>query len=285
MPRPRVPAPVNTAPPIWLLGDPVNHSLSPRFQNAALRHLGLPNTYRTRHTPASELADAVDAIRRGVAMGANVTLPHKRAVGAHLDGLATLATRAGAVNTIVAEGERLTGHNTDVTGLLRALSRWFVEGSPRTALLLGAGGAARGALLALERLGVEEVWIANRTSDAARALARELDTDMALHVGRARCDLVIHTTSLGVGTVPDTAEHHKAAEVWSDTPWAPWVYDVCYSAEGPTPFLAAAHAAGVTHRLDGLTMLVHQGADSLELWTGQPAPRELMLDAVGVGDD
>jgi shikimate dehydrogenase len=268
------------APQFWLLGDPVAHSLSPIFQNAALRHLALPHLYATRHTPPEDLAAAIDAIRNGEALGANVTLPHKRAVVGLLDRVDAVARRAGAVNTIVREDGGLAGYNTDVSGLARALREWWIGPLPRQVQVLGAGGAARGAVLALESLGVREVWVSNRTQSTATALVDDLDTSIRLRVGRHVCDLVIHTTSLGVGAAAGSPDHAAAAGNWRDVDFGGDAYDACYGRAGPTPFLLAAERAGADRRLDGLSMLVHQGADALALWTGRQPPRQVMLRAL-----
>lgn len=274
---------VDAAPEYWLLGDPVAHSLSPRFQNAALRASGLAATYRTRHTTGPGLGSAVAEIRAGRAAGANVTLPHKRAVRDWLDSVDPLAAAAGAVNTIVRDtadptAPKLRGYNTDVTGLERALRDWL-GGTPASVLLLGAGGAARGALLALDRLGVSRVVVHNRTRSAAAQLTR-IRTGCAVEVGLTPCDLVIHATSLGVGATAGSAEFEAAARVWADLPWGTAAYDLSYRSTGQTPFLAAAAARGVRQLEGGLGMLVHQGADAFELWTGKTAPRDIMFAAL-----
>jgi shikimate dehydrogenase len=271
---------------LGIVGDPVAHSLSPALHNAAFAHLGLNMTYVPLPVPASHLAQAVAGLRAFGFLGANVTVPHKTAVVPLLDELRGDAQVLQAVNTIVAERGRLVGFNTDVDGFTRA----FLEAVPRgyaggTALLLGAGGAARAAALGASRLGFSRFVLANRTPAAAEALGvllREL-------AGGTVCDvvplqdlsaaqvrgatLVVNATTLGMhgqSKVPAALADNVGVDQI--------VYDLVY-AEDSTELTARARSQGA-RIVDGLAMLVHQAGAAFQLWTGMPAPLDIMRHAI-----
>jgi shikimate dehydrogenase len=196
-----------------------------------------------------------------------------------VDDLDSMALRSGAVNTIVAHGERLEGHNTDIAGLTTDLQQWLRGEVPDHALVLGAGGAARAAVLALDALGVQRVTIHNRSGGSARRLTAELSTECELATGLAEASLTLHATSLGVGCAPGTDAFLEAHAYWTRIPMGDWAYDLSY-APAPTPFLAAAARAGASHTTDGRGMLLHQGAESFQLWTGRAAPIKVMRGAL-----
>ena len=174
---------------INLLAYPAGHSISPAFQQAALDHLGLDARYAALSTAAGALGDAVDMLRGEDYLGANVTIPHKESVRRHLDALDPWAETLGAVNTIVKQGDRRIGHNTDAYGLLRALREQAgFQPRGRSVLLLGAGGAARAAAFGLCREGIASLTIANRT------LERAVDLVMAL----GKAGPVLAATSMAV---------------------------------------------------------------------------------------
>ncbi len=263
----------------------MSHSLSPRLHNAAFEALGLDYVYVPLPVRAPDVGAAVRGLSALGFRGANVTIPHKGAVIPYVDGVSDDARLAEAVNTIVVDDGGLRGHNTDVEGVRGALAA--VAGDSlrgEAALVFGAGGAARAAALALSRLGCP-LTIVNRTPAAAERLAALI----AAGVPGARCawlplsDLtehdvhrqrvVVNATSLGMageGKVPDLlADNVTAGQV---------VFDAVYAA-APTDFLVAARCRGATV-IDGLEMLVRQAAEAFSLWTGVPAPLEVMRDAV-----
>lgn len=265
---------------VGVIGDPVAHSLSPIFQQPALEALGIDATYERWHTTLEELPQRVESLRGENALGANVTVPHKEAVIPLLDDIDPLAQRAGAVNTIVPRQGRLRGHNTDIYGLARSLEEACPDVGTRRVVLLGAGGAARGAVLALDQLGVTTIVIANRSPDRAARLVAELDpisltpisiSSPDLYQELASAGVVINATSLG-WREGDTVVPSAALDMLG--PGA-LVMDLTYR---DTPLLQAAAARDLA-TLDGLAMLVYQGARSLELWTGQEAPVDLMMQA------
>ena len=270
---------------IGIIGDPVSHSLSPRLHNAAFAKLGLDYVYVPLPVCAADVGAAVRGLAALGFRGANVTIPHKGAVIPYLDDLSEDARLAQAVNTIVVDDGHLHGYNTDVEGVraaLVALAGDSLSGDP--ALILGAGGAARAAALALARLGCPLV-IVNRTPSAAERLSSlvlegvpgascgwlALSALTEQVVQRQR--VVVNATSLGMrgeGKVPALlADNVTAGQV---------VFDAVY-ASTPTDFLVAAQSRGATV-VDGLTMLLGQAAEAFSLWTGVPAPLDVMRDAV-----
>jgi shikimate dehydrogenase len=263
---------------VGLIGNPVAQSLSPAFQQAAFDACGLSLRYELWQTDAERLVDRLQLIRDGLALGANVTVPHKEAVTLFMDDLSPIARRIGAVNTIVRDGAALVGHNTDAHGFIAPLlERSFVFESS-DAIVLGAGGASRAVVVGLLDSGIQSVAIVNRTPERADRLARELGDSRvhaiawnALEGIVASALLIVNATALGwadeVSPVPqavlETARKGAIA------------YDLTYR---DTAFLQAARHGGLAV-IDGLPMLVHQGARSFELWTGLSAPVDLMWDA------
>ena len=272
---------------IALLGHPVAHSLSPRFQQAALDALGIDARYEAWDTPEVDLRVAVERLRSGDVLGANVTVPHKVAVIALIDRLDPLAELVGAVNTIVGRDGLLHGTNTDVHGVLHAIEGAGVSVRGSDVLLLGAGGAARAVVVAMRQGGAASLTIANRTLAKARQLVPVGGEDLAvavcpldaasepLRAAMARAELVIHSTSLGMRHGPDEQATPIPPELFRAEQTA---FDLVYAPER-TPFLIAAERAGA-RTIGGLSMLVHQGAESFRLWTRQEPPLDVMFDAV-----
>ena len=264
-----------------LLAHPAGHSLSPAMHDAAFEALGMDGRYVAWDVPPDALADAVARLRAGAdLLGANVTVPHKEAVVAHLDELTPEARRLGAVNTIVRRGGRLLGHNTDAIGLAAALAGLPTPPGPGRALVLGAGGAARAALAVLRDAGAN-VAVFNRTHARAERLAAEWRSQgdvravaaEALADAVAGADWLVNTTSVGMHGGPPGSPLPEGV-----LPRAGAVVDLVYRPR-PTPLLRAAAAAGlVTH--DGLEMLLQQGAAAFEAWTGQRPPLGSMREAL-----
>ena len=274
---------------LGIIGYPIGHSISPIFQQAGLDHLGIDATYEKWEVTPEGVGEFVAGLRAPGSLGINITVPHKQAVIPFLDEVDEWATAAGAVNTIVNRDGRLTGHNTDGPGFLRALSveTGYSPGGTR-ALILGAGGAARGILLALARGGVASLVIANRTLERAETLAQlasengvqaeamGLSSD-ALTQAAASADLIVNCTTLGMSHGPD--EHGSPLSA-AQIPASSIVNDLVYNPL-KTPLLEAAAAAGAT-TLGGLHMLVYQGVLSFQMWTGRDAPVEVMLEAATI---
>jgi shikimate dehydrogenase len=271
---------------LGIIGYPIGHSISPIFQQAALDHLGIDATYEKWEVTPEGVGDFVNGLRAPGSLGINITVPHKQAVIPFLDEVDEWAAAAGAVNTIVNHDGHLSGHNTDGPGFLRALlveTGYDPKGT--RALVLGAGGAARGILLALARSGVDSMVIANRTLERAETLAKlasdngvkseaiSLSGDL-LTEAASGADLIINCTTMGMSHGPD--EHGSPISA-AQIPATAIVNDVVYT---PllTPLLKEAAAAGAT-ALGGLHMLVYQGVLSFQMWTGQDAPVDVMLAA------
>ncbi|HEX77860.1 MAG TPA: shikimate dehydrogenase [Dehalococcoidia bacterium] len=272
---------------IALLGHHLSHSISPRFQQAALDHLGLDIRYEAWDTEPDRLEETVNKLRRPQNLGANVTVPYKETVLALLDRLAGMAPQIGAVNTIINQGAKLVGHNTDATGFMMAL-RAEADFDPRDkcAVLLGAGGAARAVAFALVEAGIASLIIFNRTFERGRGLALALGAN--LKVGQQvralpweegklgevlpACELLVNCTTLGLKGGPGEGQTPLRAEgLHKDM----LVYDLVYNPP-ETPLLKEARRAGAL-AVSGLSMLVYQGAASFELWLEQPAPIDIMF--------
>ena len=270
---------------VGLIGWPVAHSLSPAMHNAAFKALGLDWRYDLLPVPPGELEAAVTDLRAGQYAGANVTVPHKSAVMAYLDGIDDAARSIGAVNTVVVRGEGLLGYNTDAPGLVGAVDDAGLELSGRRALVLGAGGAARAVVYALARAGCA-VTIYNRTVMRAASLAAHvqkqglsgavgwLPGEEALReLDLARLDLLVNATSLGMWPKVDESPWPEGMPLPSH--WA--VFDLVYNPL-QTRLLREARQAGA-RTIDGLGMLVRQGVLAFELWTGCTPPADLMREA------
>lgn len=260
---------------VGILGWPLDHTLSPVVHNVAFRRTSLDWTYLSWPVEPALLGDAVRGLRALGAAGANVTMPHKEAVIAHLDELSGDAREVGAVNTIQRLGPRLVGHNTDVDGFAEFLSGDAgYDPRGRSALVLGAGGAARAVVKALDYLGAGDVVVAGRDSARAESVAdlagaaRASLWDEAPGLAR-EADLVVNATPLGMD-----GEHVLPHAAFRE---GQCVVDLIY-APPSTPLVDAARAAGA-EAWGGLGMLVRQAAASFTIWTGQAAPLEAMSAA------
>ncbi len=271
---------------IFLIGHPVGHSVSPAFQQAALDHYALDVRYEAMDVDAPSLPRVVEALRDPDVMGANVTVPHKEALLALLDELEEQARLIGAVNTIENRRGALIGHNTDAQGFLKALKEdaGFDPGG-KTALVLGAGGAARAVTVALAGAGVKSLVIANRTLERARALVEDVRPLLpsaeavalrpeSLALAAANSQIIVNCTSLGMSGGTGQGETPIGADL---IPSQVLVCDLVYNPR-ETPLLREASKAGA-RVLGGLPMLVYQGATSFELWTGEKAPVKVMFEA------
>ncbi len=267
---------------VGVIGDPVAHSLSPALHQPSLDALGIPARYERWHTSADALPERVASLRAADALGASVTVPHKLAVMPLLDEIALLARDAGAVNTVVNRDGRLIGENTDVHGFAASLRESWGDTAfaAATALVLGAGGAALAVVLALHGLGVPAITVANRSEARARRLAADLGSVPIVVGGADRetlaetlrgVSILVNATSLGWNAGESPLELDLLAEL----PAGATVVDLTYR---DTDLLVAARVLGL-QTLDGLAMLVHQGAKALELWTGQAAPLAIMREA------
>lgn len=253
----------------FVVGHPIRHSRSPLIHGHWLAEHGLDGTYER----IDVAPDAFEAFFRGLPgsgfAGGNVTIPHKEAAYRLADSLTPRAQRIGAVNTLIVEGDRVRGDNTDAPGFIAHLDQSLGEGwAERTggaALVLGAGGAARAIVVGLVERGLS-VRVANRSPERARALA-ELDPDHvaalaweAVPEALAETGLLVNTTSLGM------AGHPPLALDLAPLPESAAVADIVY-VPLETPLLAAARARGLA-AVDGLGMLLHQAVPGFAAWFG-----------------
>lgn len=273
-----------------LLAHPAGHSLSPVLHDAAFAAIGLDARYEAWDVPPAELPNALARLRSDpTALGGNVTVPHKAAVLPLLDEVRPDAAAIGAVNVLVREGDRWIGDSSDGAGFLLSLAEAGVDPAGRAVALIGAGGAARAVGWALAVAGVRQVAIVNRTLDRARGVARllraardDLPVDVAPDArGLTGIDLWVQATSLGMrrgGVDPVETPIEAAALASASAGDDPVAVDLVYRPRR-TPFLAAADAAGL-RTVDGVGMLLHQGAAAFEAWTGVAAPVATMRAAL-----
>lgn len=266
---------------VCIIGDPVRHTLSPIMQNAAFAASHLDYVYVPFAVTPGNLGQAVIGLKALGVCGFNVTIPHKTAIIPFLDRLDESAETAGAVNTVQVSVSGLTGYNTDGDGLVDSLSTDldFIPGEGQI-LVVGAGGAARGAISALCRSGAKKILVYNRSLENAQAIQLDMNSrypetridvisqDQVSTVSLRSTSLLLNTTSLGMNgeritgiILSDLQEHAK-------------VYDMVYSPLA-TPLIKEASACGF-RAVNGIGMLVAQGERAFEIWTGQKPPVGVM---------
>ena len=253
---------------VYLLGDGISYSRSPAMHNAAFGALGMDWTYELLEIPRERLAEAVRGLRAEDVAGANVTIPHKQAVMEHLDTVAPEALRARAVNTIVNERGRLGGYNTDIAAIRGALEEAGVESTRVNAVILGAGGAARAAAVALD--GAHVTFVARHPRDAdvpGRVVAWD---DASVPALTRAADVLVNATPLG--------RHDEMPLRPAALPKDGAVIDLVY-VRGGTPLVRKARSLGL-RAVDGWEVLLAQGAQSFLMWTGESAPLEAMRDTL-----
>jgi len=266
-----------------IFGHPVEHSLSPVMHNSAFKALRLDCVYLAFDIQMRDLETAARAIKSLGIAGVNITIPHKESMTFFLDKMSPEATLTGAINTVKNENGKLTGYNTDVGGFLRAIKEDLgLNPKGLTVAVLGAGGASRAVVSALCMNEVSRVFVINRTFEKAKKLASEfkksfkdvsieavspedsLETENVLKIS----DLLVNATSAGMEGIEQIEiplEH---------LPMQSMVYDLVYKPR-ETTLLKRAKELG--HKVSGgLSMLLYQGAESFEIWTGETAPVEVM---------
>ena len=265
-----------------LIGDPVEHTMSPPMHNAAFKKLGLDYAYLPFRVRPEDLPEAVGGLKALNAIGFNVTIPHKVAVIPLLDELDSLAEKIGAVNTVVNNSGILKGYNTDASGFLQALLERGLEPREKNIVVLGAGGAARAiAYILAERNASLAILNRREELDWAEAIAKNIKADLAQevkvyellpeHLERvlAKADVLVNATSVGMSPASD-ASPVPASLLKSGLV----VVDIVYNPVR-TRLLRDAEAAGAT-TVAGIDMLIWQGALAFEKWTGRKAPFDLM---------
>ncbi|HJN92556.1 MAG TPA: shikimate dehydrogenase [Dehalococcoidia bacterium] len=273
---------------VGLIGHPVGHSISPRFQQAGFDAIGFDARYEAWDVAPEDLQGHIDSLRAD-ALGANVTIPYKEATARHVDSLHQTARFVGAINTIVQLDGLLEGYNTDVTGFQRSLEAEGFEPAGKHAVIWGAGGAARAVAWALIWRQVDAITIVNRTgvragrlrhdlasasaSDDVRLRATAIDSEGA-PAALAACDLVVNCTPVGLrGSETESQMPFEVAQLQAEVQVVDLIANPLQ-----TPLVLAAKARGLA-AVGGLPMLVYQGAASFELWTRQAAPVDIMFAA------
>ncbi len=280
--------------PVGVIGYPINHSRSPIFQNAAFEYHKLPHRYQVWEVKPEELQSFLLGKQAEDFLGINVTIPHKQTVLDILETGTEEVESIGAANTLfLHEDQYLAGHNTDIGGFLEALEAEGCNPEGKRAMVIGAGGAARAIIYALANAGAVEVSVVNRTIEKAT----EICDHFAPHFPRCHIyplpldpagwpmyrnprELIIQATSFGLKEEEKNVDFPVSVQLMTGGRHPDrntYFFDLLY---GETPFLNTAKKEGGSHMIDGSKMLVYQGALSFELWTGLPAPREVMLQAL-----
>jgi shikimate dehydrogenase len=283
---------------VGLVGYPVAHSLSPRMQKAAFDALGVEACYALWETQPDSLTERIASLRSPDVFGANITIPYKENVVSLVDEYDSGAARIGAINTIVNHDGRLCGYNTDAPGFIRALIEFDAfpfDCHEKRVVILGTGGAARAAAVGLLENGVAEVMLLGRTGvhldnilhhlcmfsanmHATTKIVGTLFGDPEASGFLSTADLVVNATPAGL-KMDDTTLLLDVKVL----PTTALVMDMIFNPP-QTPLLHAAQAQGC-HVLNGLSMLLYQGALAFELWTGLPAPIEVMRKALGIAKE
>jgi shikimate dehydrogenase len=273
---------------VVLIGHPVAHSLSGAMQQAAFDKAGIDASYELWDRAPISLVESIGEIRGDDFLGANVTIPHKERVVPLVDRLTEEAQATGAVNTITREGRRLIGHNTDVPGFKVALDKLVGrQKMPRHAVVLGAGGGGRAVVYGLVREGFQRVVVFNRHLHRAEALVKHFGRSAAhmelrampwhesiIEAELAKSKILVNATSIGLtGDVSPIPGETIPPELL--------VLDLIYR---KTKLLRDAEAAGCVVA-DGELMLLHQGGAAFTLWTGRPAPIDVMQRALATARD
>jgi len=270
---------------IGLLGYPLGHSISPVMQNAAFESKNINNLYIPVEVKKEDLADVVKAMSKMNFAGFNVTIPYKIEVMNYLDEIDDLAKSIGAVNTVVIKDGKLKGYNTDGIGFLRSLEgELSLSVTGKNIFILGSGGAARAISMTLAMNKANRLYICNRTFERAEGLVRDINSkygNVAISIPMLRqkmeeaitdAEILINATS--VGTYPNIDEIPIDKELLNGN-FA--VCDVVYNPK-KTKLLQEAEKLGCK-TMSGLGMLVHQGAEAFEIWTGVEAPANTMFEA------
>ena len=269
-----------------IIGDPIQHSLSPAMQNAAFNAVGLNCSYIAFRVKKEELKESIESLRAIRVSGFNITVPHKVEAMKYLDEFDPSARKANAVNTVHNIDGVLKAYNTDIYGFIHPLHLRKVNFDRMKVLMIGAGGAARAILAALaDEKGISEVNIANRSEGRARAL---LETSLALGLNcrivpwekipeySRNTKLIVNTTTVGMNNEPSLVKHQ-------DFNKDAIVYDIIYKPVN-TDFLENARYAGA-NVIYGYEMLLYQGVKSFEIWTGMSAPidamKKVLLGTIG----
>lgn len=282
---------------IGLLATPIRHSMSPTMHNNAFAMLGLNYAYLAFEVGQQELPSAVQAIRTLEMRGANISMPNKQAILPLLDDLAPAAKLAGAVNTVVNDHGKLTGYTTDGIGFMQALAAENIDLRGEKMVLAGAGGAGTPIAIQAALDGVKDIVIVNRATDPqgsqaqknvkiineqTNAHARFVPLADQAQFKAELADATIYCDATGVGMKPLADQSLITDPSWLREDLI--VYDTVY-APRTTKLMTIAQAAGVRHVFNGLGMMLYQGAEAFQLWTGQAMPVQAIADLLFNGKD
>jgi shikimate dehydrogenase len=269
---------------LGVIGDPVEHSLSPVMHNAAIASMGLDYIYLAFPIKAEDLKTALAGFSAIALRGFNVTIPHKQAILPLLTEISPIAQKVGAANTIYPTASGWGGTNTDVLGFiapLQPLKRNWQNISP---LVLGNGGAARGVIVGLAELGCKNIKVIGRNREKLLEFKESLSLESEINIYTweelgeliSTTELLINTTPLGM--YPLTEATPVEEELMKKLQPGAIAYDLIYTPT-PTKFLKLAQQQGAI-AIDGLEMLVQQGAEALKLWVGENPPVEIMRESL-----
>ena len=269
---------------LGVIGYPVEHSFSPLMHNAAIAHLNTDYAYLPFPVHPDHLKTALDGFAAIGLCGFNITIPHKQSILPLLDEVSEVAQAIGAVNTVWREGDRWHGTNTDAVGFLAPLKSLDRNWAELPAMVLGNGGAARAVVAACAQLGCPEIWVVGRSPNKLKTFVESWTTspDIAARLRGInwqqlgeylpKAGLVVNATPLGMHPYIEASPLGEVEMAMIGE--GAIAYDLIYTPR-PTMFLQQANTAGLT-TIDGLEMLVQQGAAALEIWLGQTAPVEIM---------
>ena len=251
-----------------IIGDPVNHSLSPVMHNIAFKEKGIKAVYGAFRVKPSELSKAVDGVRALNIKGLSVTIPHKEKIMEYLNDVDKIAYEIGAVNTVVNKKETLIGYNTDWIGVLKAFEAKGIDIKCKKAVVIGAGGASKAVIYALIKGKTGEIEIYNRTFEKAKALEKKFGIFARpwKELKNVQGDIIVQTTSVGLKSWESPVEEEVLSrfKVAMDIVYLPL----------KTRFLTIAEK--YAEIIDGLQMLLYQGVEQFKLWTGIEPPVNIM---------
>ena len=285
---------------VGLLGNPVRHSLSPIMQNAAIAEMGLDWCYVAIPCETNHLTSIVKALKHTNCQGLNVTIPHKQNIIEACTKITSLSSQSGAVNTLLRnKNNNWTGTNTDIEGFLYPLSNENLE--KKDAIIIGSGGSSRAVLTALKLLNLKNITIINRNTKNLNLFLESMkkntenknklstnikglhEKDLSIIEYIKNADLIINTTPVGMNSFSNKTiqedEMPLGPEIWNHIKPAAIAYDLIYTPR-PTQWLQKCHQQG-SKTIDGLEMLIQQGAASLRLWSGiNDVPVEIMRKTI-----
>ena len=273
---------------LGIIGDPVEHSLSPVMQNAAIKHLGLDYIYVPFPVKGENLQDAIAGFEAINLVGFNATIPHKQAIIPYLSDITPVAKAIGAVNTVWHTEAGWKGTNTDVTGFIAPLKTMSRDWSEMIPVVLGNGGAARAVIAGLADLGCREIHLVGRNKDKLAIFYKSWQNSpqitqlLKIHYWDdlpgllPTADLIVNTTP--VGMYPNVERSPIEPELMKKIKSNAIAYDLIYT-PSPTQFLSLAQEQGAKI-IDGTEMLVQQGASALEIWLQKPVPVDVMRETL-----